>query len=374
MKAIFSTLVVLAAMAPFLVNAETVLRVGNDISLEADQVVDGDYYVSAGPLGRASMSGTVAGDMLVFASSAVLNGTIAEDLLLVAGTAQVQASTSDDVRILAGEVTLSEAVGGDVFVIGGTLNILSTATIAGDVFFFGGSMTSEGTIGGSVLGSAERVRIDGAVGKDINMQIPAGLTLGEKASVKGNVTYMSFLPMARSQASVIEGEVIEQKRSAPDARTVARELLTPLFVILFATLSLFLLFKRGLERLVATVDESLVLAVGIGAGIVLAAPVAALILMVTVLGFLLGIMLFGSLLVFYAVAVSLTGAVLAGLIMKRMYGEITVTLLPIVLGTLAVYALMFLPFIGPFMVAILFMLTLGGLVRGVYHVLKVRAE
>lgn len=359
---------------PMVVEAETVLRVGSDISLESDQVVNGDYYVSAGPVGRASMSGVVEGDMVIFASSAVLNGTIAEDLLLIAGTAQVQASTSDDVRIVAGEATISEAVGGDVFVLGGTLNILSTATIAGDVFFFGGSLNSEGAIGGSVLGSAERVRIDGFVGKNVNMQVPAGLTLGDKAVVKGNVTYGSHIPMVRSQASIVEGEVLEQQRAVADTRAVAREVLTPLFVILFATLSLFLLFKRGLERLVATVDESLVLAAGIGAAAVLAAPVATIILMVTVLGFILAIALLGSLLVFYAVALSLTGAVLAGLVTKRMYGEAMVTLPAVVLGTLATYALLFLPFIGTFLVAVLFMLTLGGLVRGVYHVLKVRAE
>ena len=374
MKLIYGTLLLFVVGLPFSAAAETVLRIGSDISLEADQVVSGDYYVSSGPLGRASMSGTVEGDMLVFASSAVLNGIITGDLLLIAGTAQVQASTSDDVRIVAGEVTLSEMVGGDVFVLGGTLNILSTATIAGDVFFFGGSLNSEGAIGGSVFGSAERVRIDGPVGKDINMQIPAGLTLGDRAAVKGSVTYDSYLPMVRSQASVIEGEVFEQKLSAPDSRTVARKILTPLFVILFATLSLFLLFKRGLKRLVATVDESLVLAAGIGAGVVIAAPIAALILMITVLGFILGTALLGSLIMFYAIAVSLSGAVLGGLIARRLTGEVIITLPTVVLGTLFAYALFFLPLVGPFLGAILFMLTLGGLVRGVYHVLKVRAE
>ncbi len=374
MKSIILSMVVAVVMFPQISQAETVLRVANEVSLEADQVVNGDYYASAGPLGRATMSGEVLGDTLVFASTAVLNGTVAEDLMVVAGTANIQASTSDDVRVLAGEVTLSEPVGGDVFVLGGTLTVLSTATIAGDIFFFGGSLTMEGSVGGSVLGSAERVRIDGPVGKDINMQVPAGLTLGDKAAVKGSVTYTSYVPLVRSQASVVEGDVVEQTTAAPDTRALAREILTPLFVILFATLSLFLLFKRGLVRLVATVDESLVLAAGLGASVVIAGPVVAVVLMITVLGFFLGLSLLGSLLVLYSIALVLTGATCAGVVTKRWFGESMVTLPVVVLGTVGVYSLLFIPVVGPFLIAMLFMATLGGLVRGVYHVLKVRAE
>jgi hypothetical protein len=70
----------LALFLPFSAYAETVLRVGDDISVSADQTVEGDYYVSAGPLGHTTMSGKVEEDMYAFGGSVTANGSIGGDL------------------------------------------------------------------------------------------------------------------------------------------------------------------------------------------------------------------------------------------------------------------------------------------------------
>lgn len=375
MKGIIAVVLCVVFVMPIVANAESVLRVGEDISVESDQRIDGDYYVSAGPFGRTTMSGTVTEDMQVLAGSAVLNGTIGKDLLLVAGTGQMHASVTDDVRIVAGDVTLSEAVGGDVFVIAGTLQVLSTAHIKGDVFFFGGDATIEGTIDGSLQGAAERVRVDGAVGKNIDMHVPGGLTLGDKAAVTGNVVYKGGVPLVRSQASTVEGEVTEQVSAVTtNFKTTARAFLTPLFVTLFAALSLFLLFKRGLQKLVDLVGVSLWQSTGIGAATLIAAPVAAFLLMVTVLGLLLGTALLGGLIMLYALALALTGVVAGALIHQYVRGYALVSMVTIVLGTLFIHVILLIPVIGFLLATALFLVTLGGLTRSVYYVLQLRAE
>ena len=87
MKKTACSLLILALFIPFGANAETVLRIGDDISVDADQVVNGDYYVSVGPFGNTSMSGSVAEDMYAFGGTVTTNGSIGRDLTVVGGYA-----------------------------------------------------------------------------------------------------------------------------------------------------------------------------------------------------------------------------------------------------------------------------------------------
>lgn len=370
--------VILALLGAFFVPqaafAETVLRVGSDISVEAGQVIEDDYYVSVGPVGRTTMSGEVAGDMLVFAGTALVNGLVGQDLLVVAGSAQVHASTTDDVRILAGEAVVSEYVGGDLFVFAGTLQVPSTATVAGDIFFFGGDAVIEGTVKGSLYGAAERVRVAGSVDGDIDMRVPAGLTLADTAVVGGGVTYTSARTLQRAPGAQVAGEVTAREIAPEDAREVARAVLTPLFVLLFATLSLYLLFKRGLEGLVGVIAASPVSALGVGAATLFAAPMVGILLCVTVLGIFLGVLTLGAFAALVALAIPLMGVVVGALGFGYFRGAVVVSLPTIVAGTALTIALLAIPVIGPLFVITAFLMTLGGLTKSGYHILHTRAE
>ncbi len=379
MKGIIAVCVVAFLVVPGLVQAETVLRTGSDITVSTDQIINDDYYVSVGFQGATDMSGQVAGDMLVLAGSAIVNGSIGEDLMALGGSLQMHGSTTDDLRVVAWDTVISESVGGDVIVLGSSLKILPTATIGGNVYFFGIDAKIDGAVAGSVYGTAERVQINGTVGKDIDLQAAAGLTLGDKAVVGGSVTYEGVVPLARSQGAVIEGEVTEYvDANEVEPREAARAILTPLFVMLFAALSLFLLFKRGLQRLVEKIEESVWVASGLGVAALFAGPIAATLLLFTVLGFILGLALFGMFLTLYSLAIALSGVVVGAFVSKYLRGRLEVTLTTVVGGTVLVHLLLgilsIIPLLSVLTVAAIFLVTLGGLTRSVYHVVHTRAE
>jgi cytoskeletal protein CcmA (bactofilin family) len=379
MKGFIATLAAALIFVPYLASAETVLRTGSDISVGTDQVINDDYYVSVGFQGTTDMSGEVAGDMLVLAGSAIVNGVVGEDLMALGGSLQMHGSTTDDLRVVAWDTVISESVGGDVVVLGSSLKVLPTATIGGNVYFFGVDAKIDGAVAGSVYGTAERVHINGTVGKDVDLHAAGGLMLGDKAVIDGNLSYQGFVPLARSQGTVVEGEVNEIVESeATDLREAAREMLTPLFVMLFAALSLFLLFKRGLQRLVEKIDESLLVATGLGAAAMFAGPVAAVLLLFTVLGFILGVALFGMFITLSSVAIALMGVVLGAFASKYARGRLEVTLATVVAGTVLLHltlnVLAIVPVVGVVFVMSIFLVTLGGLTKSVYHVLHTRAE
>lgn len=360
-------LVLVFLMSPAFIQAETVLRTGSDISVEADQIVKGDYYVSVGPVGKTVMSGKVVGDMYAAGASVIVNGEIGSDLAVFAGSSQIHASVTDDVRIVAGEVTIAEDVGGDVFVIASSLSILSTAHIAGDVFFFGGTLSLEGDVDGSLFGKAQSVNIDSRVGKDIDMTASASMVLGDSAVVDGSVRYTSFATLTRGQGAIISGSVQKTEYASVTSREQARSALIPIFITLFATLSLYLLAKKKLELIVVSVENSFARNFLIGGGVLLLGPIAAILLMVTVLGLFVGMMTFAVVMLLYVLGIALSSVVFGAFVAKIFTKKLKVSLLSILVGTIALQALLLIPVAGPLTLFVVFAVTVGAITGRMYQ-------
>lgn len=356
----------LVLLVPFFVNAETVLRIGEKVSVDDDQSVGGDYYVSVGPLGDTSMSGTVGGDMYAFGGIVTVNGPIGADLTIVGGSSQVHATVTDDVRIVAGEVTIAEHVGGDLFVLGGKLQLLSSASVAGDVIFFGGEAELNGNIDGSVLGTSEKIRIDAEVKGDVDIKTATALTLGDKAHVVGSVRYSSMQDLVRSPNAIVDGSVIEGQYGE-SVQADAKDMLVPAFVMLFATFSLYLLFRKEVQSLAKTALASPLRSVLFGFAVCFLGPLVSALLIVTVLGMLLGFIGLLLTFAFYCIAAALSGVVIGAYLQQTFTRKKEVSLLWITLGTLCVQALLFVPVFGGVLVLCLFVITLGALVLNIYR-------
>lgn len=366
MKLFSFVLLTMVFFPPFVASAETVLRTGESVSVEDNQVVENDFYAAASTI---TMSGEVLGDMYAVGGSVTANGSVGADMTLVAGAAQVHASTTDDLRVVAGETVVAEYVGGDLFVIGGLLKVLSSATIEGDVFFYGGEAEINGQVKGSVIGAAEKMRIDTAVGKDVDVTLTDTLTLGDRASIGGDVRYFSPNEITRAQNAVIEGEVVKNTQELTRGNKKAEDVLIPIFVSLFAVLSIYLVFRNELQRLISSIMDSAVKSGLVGLGVLVVGPLVSILLIATVLGMLVGFVGIFLLLSMYVLSMILTGALLGGILSKYITKKEEVGLLWILAGSLGVHLLLSIPVIGPFVVFVLFLLTLGGLSVVIYRLI-----
>jgi hypothetical protein len=97
-----------------------------------------------------------------------------------------------------------------------------------------------------------------------------------------------------------------------------------------------------------------------------------------VLGFILGVALFGMFITLSSVAIALMGVVLGAFASKYARGRLEVTLATVVAGTVLLHltlnVLAIVPVVGVVFVMSIFLVTLGGLTKSVYHVLHTRAE
>lgn len=363
-----SLLLVMALLVPAsFVSAEVIVRTGESVSIGADQTVSGNFY---GVGGTVAISGTVDGDAFVAGGTITLNGSVAEDTLIIGGTVGIHGEVGDDVRIIAGDVTIADAVAGNVVVVGARTKILSSAEIAGDVLVFGGTVVIEGSVGGDVLGNAESIRIDGPVAGGVDVTTRQ-LTLGERAAIEGDLQYVSIREFERAAGATVVGSVV--RNDAPRAQAAPRDfrtMLIPLFVSLFATLSLYLLFRRPLERFAVTTVHSIGLSTLVGFATVILAPLVISILLVSILGLFVGLMALFLFLLGFVVTLSLMSAVCGGLLSYYVTKKAQVNVLWITIGAVTIQAMLIIPIVGPVAVLLLLFATLGGAVHQLFTALR----
>ena len=348
------------------VQAETVLRISDSVSVSDDQTVDGDFY-GAGQ--KVSLSGTIAGDAHIAAGTISSNGTIEEDLFALGGTVQMYASVTDDVRIVAGEATIAEHVGGDVFVLGGVLTVLSSAQIDGDIFFYGSEAEINGAVGGSIHGHTNKMRIDAPVGGDVEMQVEDSLILGDRADIAGSVQYKARTDLVRAQNAVVVGDISRNDPTNSDTPTNPREALVPFLMYAFSVLVVFVLLRNRLGVMMTEVSGSFTKNGLIGLAACFLLPFVVMLSLLTVIGMLVGFAAFFAV-GFLCFTVSLLIPIFIGVLLNKSFTKSNqVTLLWTLLGIVSVEILLTIPVVGALIVFALFAAILGSLLRNIYRML-----
>lgn len=348
--------------------AETVVRTGESVSIESDQVVESDFYAA----GKSVMhSGEVVGDMYAVGASVTINGPIGGDLTVLGGAININSDVADDVRLISGEAIISGKVTGDVFVMGGVLKVLSSASVDGNVYFYGGEAEISGPVKGSVMGTAESFRIDSRIEGGVDVVASRSLVLGDRASVDGDISYQSIAEITRAQQAVVGGEVI--RNTAPSVAEKSSNFnILPAFVLIFATLCLFLFFKESLGKLVDDILTQPARATLIGLATFFAGPPAAVLMILTVLGSLVGLVTLFGLFVLYLIAFPVMIMVLGGLTMRLTMKDNDLTLVTVAVGLVAFVLLTMIPVAGPIILLGAFILTLGGLAYQGYKILFIK--
>ncbi|MBC8253036.1 MAG: polymer-forming cytoskeletal protein, partial [Ardenticatenia bacterium] len=222
------TLVLLLLLVLFVASSSAESLSGNQVVIEADQVVEDDLYVAAGDL---IIDGTVKGDVLTFAGSVTVNGTIEGDLIAGAQVIIINGLVADDARLGAQAVVLGKdgEIGDDVMVGSFSLETNPGSSIGGDLWLGLYQALLAGEVSGDVLGGGGGIQIDGQVNGNVHIEVgdpsqappfsmslfmpelPAGvtipnvqpgLTVDEGAAIGGTLSYTS-----QSEANIASGTV-----------------------------------------------------------------------------------------------------------------------------------------------------------------------
>ncbi len=342
------------------VEANTVVRTGDSVSVGNDQSITGDFYTLSSVV---NVSGEVDGDFIALSGSPTVNGIITEDALVIGGNVDIHGPIGDDLRVIGGKVIVAGEVTGDVFVIGGTLVVLSTASIGGDLLVYGGEVEVNGPVNGDVLGNIGSLRIDAPVGGGVEVAVDE-LTLGDKAVVEEAVSYTSISQITRSPNATVNGEIIRNDPvlEASDVSGSVQPLVVFLLIVLFSTAVWYLFSRKSLSTLSATAITLKARTFLIGLAVLFLTPFVITVLGVSLLGSFIALLILLGYLLLLLLALLVTPVAIGRFAEKTYKKDVQpLSLLTLVIGVLISVLILLVPVIGLLVLLVVMVFSVGAL-------------
>lgn len=270
----------------------------------------------------------IAGDLLAASCDVEVHAVVAGDAALAGGSVRVDGGVGGGLYAAGGKVFVGGPVGRNVRIAGGHLELGPGAKVSGNVSAEGGDVAMRGVVKGYLQAAGGRVLIDGPVEGDV--VISGGhIELGPNARIGGKLRYRSEDFMRDAAAQVAGGvEVLAPHRATVTNdsgwhRRSGRGWIWSAGVMLMAAL-----LSAALPKVSARMAEELRLhpALTLLWGLVAFAcvPVAALLLLITIIGIPLSLL---TLLLFVALLLAshaVTAASIADLALRRYRPEAAV--------------------------------------------------
>jgi len=182
-----------------------------------------DHYVFGGSV---RIDKPVAGDLIAAGGNVDVEAAVTGDAVAAGGQLRIAAPVGQTVYAAGGRLVVDAAVGRNLRIAGGQVDVGPKASVAGNVTIGGGQVTLRGAVKGAVSVNGGRVTIDAPVDGDVEAN--AGqLTLGPNARIGGKLRYRSGDELVRDPAAQVVGGIERmalpgRSASAPSARD-ARE-------------------------------------------------------------------------------------------------------------------------------------------------------
>jgi len=261
------------------------------VTIPSGTVIPEDYFIAAENI---ELLGTVEGDAYIAGMQVFIDGEITGDLLIAAASATIAGKVHGNIRFFGGQATLSGEVGKNVSMVGGSLQLLPSSSISGNLAAVVGTLELDDSIDGSASVAASNLRVSGHIGKDLSAA--AGrLRLTSKAVIEGDLEYRGNEAAAIDPMAIIRGKIIQHPtllKKYFHGRFLHGLLVGTKFLALFMNflftfvVGIFLIrmFPKNLQAGLDALNKHPLKALGLGVVLLIALPLASIILLMSVLG------------------------------------------------------------------------------------------
>jgi cytoskeletal protein CcmA (bactofilin family) len=320
---------------------------GGDVVTMSEPVRD-DLYVAGGTV---TVRGPVDGDLVAAGVTVVLESPATGGVLAAGGTLWIRGKVGRGVRAAAGTVSVETSVGTDAVLAGRLVTLERGARVGRDLVAAGGTVRVLGEVGRRARLVGGTVFIGGSVAENVEVDADRVVLLPE-AHVRGRLRYRSAQPAEVRPGARVEGGVVREPAARPP-RDLPRRGGFPWVrwtVEALWLLTLGFAAQAVLPDAAARVSEETVRtgrSLLVGLVLLATVPVAAVLLVVTVVGVPLGLLALGL----YAATLYLgqvfTGRRLGEGLLRRVLRASSVSpYAATAVGVLLLVALFALPWVG----------------------------
>lgn len=252
----------------------------------------GDRFVAGG---APSVSDPVDGDLFIVGGSIDVDAPVGGDVVVAGGRARLGDEVAQSVYAAGGQLTVNGKVGRNVRAVGGRVEVGPQAQIGGNLTMVGGQLELRGSVAGHVQAGSGRVVIDGPVTGDVS--VTAGrVELGPRARIGGKLRVRSRDELKQAPEAQVLGGIERQAipprpdhPAGPRARE-QQELIVELggwvwtAGLMVLGVVLVALLPRFFGSVAQVLRERPGWSAGIGFIVLICTPVAALVLLMTIVG------------------------------------------------------------------------------------------
>ena len=330
---------------------------GEHLIVEAGQTVDDDLALAGETI---TVAGHVRGDLFAAAQSITIQpgARVDGDAFLAGNNIVIGGVVGGSVRAAGNLVQISGAIEGNLTGFASQITLDPNGRVGGNWISSADTALVEGQVGGSVTTRSEYLQLGGTVGRDMELWVQR-LAMQPTAQVGGDLIY-SAPAEQRVPNALVQGAIQHRPPAPPPAPRAPRppygvpSIVGALFSmfwlggLLLVGLLIGWLFPGVVHRAQTIVEERPLPAFGLGLIGLIAGPILAVMLLVTIIGIPLGLLglaaYAGSLFVGWVLA----GAALAGVLLSlaRRQGRAVGAVWLILLGIIGLHVLVQIPFLG----------------------------
>ncbi|OGF63743.1 hypothetical protein A2Z53_02180 [Candidatus Giovannonibacteria bacterium RIFCSPHIGHO2_02_42_15] len=358
----------LMAFAPILTDAADYLPKNKADGGNVNVAGDKDYKNLFVGGGNVSINKKILGDLFAAGGSVNIASPVEKDLFAAGGNMTISAAVGEDARLAGGNIIINSPVGGDLMTAGGTVNIGEAATIGGDFWSGAGILNLNSSVRGNAKLGGGEILINSEISGNVEIRADKKLVFGPKSKVLGEIVYRGSSEAViqdGAQISQIEFHKIEKTRTASAKRIVSVFLLIKILALFVAALIALKLFGKSAHSIVSRPHTKPWVNLGIGFLGVIAIPIAALILLLTMLGFLAGLILIFSFvlaLLFSSIFATLfIGSLAERWIFKKT--EINLTWKTVIWGVVISAIISLIPIVGWIVMFIAYLMVFGSFLQ-----------
>ncbi len=340
---------------------------GRTMLVAANETVDDTLIVFAD---SASINGTVTGDLIAFARNVEIQGTVQGNVISFAQRIEVSGNVEGDIIGFGQHIRADGQTGRNLWGFGQSVTVGKDARLNHNAVMFASNAYINGEIGRDAMVYAASLDASNQIGRDLRfrgnaLSLRSPLTVGRNLdSLTESAKYVQIDP----GVSIGGNRKVEIKQAEPSRYLkfsfYTRQALRLGGGFLMGIL-LFWLLPR-MRRISLSTAKALLTSGGIGFVVAAAAPIAAIILAITLIGIPVALLL----IMLWLLGLYLAKVVIAKCIGSAILGErgegLTATLLPLLLGLIIVIIAVNLPYVGGILNFILMLTGFGALVIAVY--------
>ena len=330
-------------------------RSGSFVNISSDEVIEGSLFVYADIL---DIDGVVNGDVFCIASKIEISGTVNGDILCAGEEINFSGTTTGDMRLISSKTRIGGIVLGNTNIIADQLELQDIANLSGEFFLLANEAVLAGTIEGDLYGGVQYANISSFVGGGVSLRQGDGLLSSidshefkflSGATILGDFNLKSKWNFFKEEGVIIKGEEnvqIFETKKVNYSNNIFWALVL-IFSNIVIALVLIALFKDFLLSVTEIIKKQSSKSFWLGLLVFVLSPLTFILLFLTMIGIPLALILFFIFGGIILINKSIISIILGEKILDLFKSKKKVSLnIKAVLGALAFYLIVTLPFIG----------------------------